>query len=350
MANLKPLPSILVNANCINILFCCGLATTLHGQQSLESAYRTTGTSVTAVFEPQRAVMQKSSAVILDGRKECAYGVVVSADGYILTKSSEILDIKDLGVTVDTTKYKDVKVLATDPAWDVALLKVEATGLTPVVYAAKSEIPQGTWVVANGASSRTSRRVLAGVVSAKMREIPVGGTGPMAGVALGVGLAEDVNKLEIDSISEKSGAKQAGLEKGDVIVAVEGRKVSKKEEIAEVLKDRISGTTVKVTIMRGNEEKTVEVRLMARSEMMGPEMNRNDQMSGAVSQRRTGFPRVLQTDILANNSIVGGPLIDLDGCCVGMNIARANRAESFAIPVEDLKALAERMMKQASGK
>ena len=44
--------------------------------------------------------------------------------------------------------------------------------------------------------------------------------------------------------------------------------------------------------------------------------------------------------------MVGGPVLDLDGRCIGMNIARANRAESFAIPVEDLKEIAGRLMKQ----
>jgi S1-C subfamily serine protease len=76
-------------------------------------------------------------------------------------------------------------------------------------------------------------------------------------------------------------------------------------------------------------------------------MNNNDLMSGDVSKRRSGFPRVLQHDIPGNGKIVGGPLLDIDGRCLGMHIARANRAENFAIPVEDLRALAERLMKQA---
>jgi S1-C subfamily serine protease len=42
-------------------------------------------------------------------------------------------------------------------------------------------------------------------------------------------------------------------------------------------------------------------------------------------------------------------LLNLDGRCVGMNIARANRAESFAIPVEELKVIAGKLMKAAGG-
>jgi serine protease Do len=70
-------------------------------------------------------------------------------------------------------------------------------------------------------------------------------------------------------------------------------------------------------------------------------------MSGEFSPRRSGFPRVMQHDILGSKSVVGGPLLDLDGLCIGMNIARANRAESFAIPVEDLHELSGRLLKQA---
>lgn len=332
-----------MNANWIRVIVGGALVTSLAGQQSLESAYRTTGPAVTAAFEAQRAVLQTSSALLLDGRQEAGYGVIISADGYLLAKASEFLECKNPSVTVDRTNYPAVKLLAVDPEWDVALLKIEAAGLIPVVYAPTSEVPQGTWVVANGASTRTTRRLLAGIVSAKIREVPASG-----GAALGVLLKAKSKVLEIEEVTEKSGAKEAGLQKGDVLLAIEGKAVSKIEDIAEALKDRKVGSRVKITYRRGKQELTAEVRLAARSEMFTDQMNRNDAMSGDVSQRRSGFPRVLQHDILGSSKIVGGPLLDLDGRCLGMNIARANRAESFAIPVEDLKALAARLMKQAT--
>ncbi len=331
-----------MNANWILSIASAGLTLAAAGQQSLDSAYRTTGTAVVAAFEAQRQILQTSSAVMLDGRKEIGYGVVISADGHILSKASEVIDAKSLAVTVDQTQYREVKVLAVDPSWDVALLKIEAGGLVPVVYAPTSEVPQGAWVVANGATTRTARRLLAGIVSAKTREIPASG-----GAALGVVLNGKSKLLEVDAVNEKSGAKEAGLQKGDVILAIEGKKLKKIEDIAEILKDRKAGSTVKMTYRRKGEEITVDVRLAARGEMFTDQMNRNDQMSGEYSPRRSGFPRVMQHDILGSKSVVGGPLLDLDGRCIGMNIARANRAESFAIPVEDLKELAGRLMKQA---
>jgi serine protease Do len=73
-------------------------------------------------------------------------------------------------------------------------------------------------------------------------------------------------------------------------------------------------------------------------------------MSGDVSKRRSGFPRVLQHDVQGTSKTVGGPLVDLDGKCIGMNIARANRAESFAIPIEELREISQRLLEEARKK
>lgn len=320
----------------------CFLVTHLAGQQSLDSAYRTTGTAVVAAFETPRAVLQSSSAVMLDGRKEVGYGVVISTTGHILVKASEFNDWKHPTVTVDRTNFPEPKLMAIDAEWDLALIKVEAVGLVPVVYAPNSSVPQGTWVAVNGATTRSNRRLLAGIVSAKVHEVPA-----LGGTALGIRLNAKSKALAIEEVTDRSGAQAAGLQKGDVILSIAGQAVQRMDDISELLKDHKAGTQVKVTYRRGREVITTDVRLAVRSEMFTHPMNPNDQMSGDFSKRRSGFPRVLQHDILGNGKIVGGPLLDLDGRCLGMNIARANRAESFAIPVEDLKTLAEHLMKQA---
>ncbi len=341
--NRKLLLSISVNANRFLTILIAATAIILPalGQQSLETDYRTTGKAVVAIFEAQRQVLQTSSAVIRDGRKEIGYGVVISENGYILTKASEISSATALSVTVDQQTYSDAKLLQVDPTWDVALIKVEANGLIPVNYAPTSDVLQGTWVVANGATTRTSRRLLAGIVSAKIREIPATG-----GAALGLILSTKAKALTIDKVNDKTGAKEAGLQEGDIILSLDGKKMKKSEDLGEALKGRKAGDTVKLTYRRKGQEITVDVRLITRGEMLTDQMNRNDQMSGDFSARRSGFPRVMQHDILGNSKIVGGPLLDLEGRCLGMNIARANRAESFAIPVEDLKKLAEEMVKK----
>ncbi len=318
------------------------IAAPVTAQQSLETNFRTTGAAVVAAFEPQREVIQKSSAVIYDGRKEIAYGTVISTDGHILTKASEIENVRKIDVRIDKSSFKDAHVLMTDPRWDVALLKVNATGLTPVVFAPDSKLARGTWVVVNGVTSRTKRRVMAGIISADAREIP-----PEGGAVLGVSLKEIEGGMEVSEVSEGSGAEKAGVKKGDILTAIDGASVKEIEELSKLIGKMKAGTDVRVTLLRDGEKAELDVKLSARGDLFR-ETSRNDEMSGDFSNRRSGFPRVIQHDILAASHTMGGPVLDLQGRAVGMNIARANRAETFAIPVEELRELAEGMVKQAS--
>jgi S1-C subfamily serine protease len=57
-------------------------------------------------------------------------------------------------------------------------------------------------------------------------------------------------------------------------------------------------------------------------------------MGSTLSERRNGFPTILQHDQVIAPTDCGGPLVDLDGKAVGINIARAGRVESYAIPTE----------------
>ena len=313
------------------------LATPLHAALNLETTFRRNGNTVVQVFEKQRQVLQTSSAVILSKRDEIGYGVVISKDGYILAKASEVRGVSKLWLRVDAELFREVTVLGVDEDWDVALLKIAATDLKPVEFAPTSDLPQGTWVVANGATSIKARRALVGIISAKMRHIPDGGGN------LGISLKEGSEKMIIEDLDEKGGGSLAGLKKGDRIVEIGGNKIESFEDITDAMKERRAETTVNVVVERDGKEISVDALLKP-----GP-LTRNDTMSGAFSARRSGFPRVMQHDIIANKEMIGGPLLDLQGRCVGMNIARANRAESFAIPVEDLKKLAERMVKQYGG-
>lgn len=326
------------NPKALVLVLCLG-ALPAWGDRNLETAYRRNGDAITGLFTTQQEALQRSSAVILEGRKRLAYGTVISSDGYLLTKASEVGQATKLNVIVDTMAYPEARIVATDPVWDVALIKVAAEGLQPVSFSTSGEPAQGTWVVANGAYSKAKRRVLAGIVSANAREIPAAG-----GAALGIILKDGGKTLEIESVTPNSGAAEAGLQKGDLIRSIDGHKLSKRSDLNEFMKERKAGSTVKVTIQRGGRELTLEVRLRARGEM-SDQQSRNDQMSGDYSPRRTGFPRVLQHDILGARDTMGGPVLDLDGRCVGMNIARADRAQTFAIPAKEAHEIAAGLMK-----
>jgi serine protease Do len=313
--------------------------------QSLRSDLRKNGSVTMRAFEPLRAVLQQSSAVVYDGRKPVAYGTVVDAGGWIVTKASEIAGRKKLVVRVGARKFSSVEVAATDDRWDVALLKIDAVDLVPVRWSEAGEPKQGTWVVTNGATTRSKRRALAGIISANARALPATG-----GVALGVVLDAGTAKAKISEVVKKSGAEKAGVKAGDVIVALDGKKVGKREELIKLLEARKPGDRVRLRCLRQGKEIELDVELMPKEGMFEGPKSRQDKMSGRFSKRRSGFPRVIQHEILGDRTTVGGPLIDLSGRCVGVNIAQANRAESFAIPAREMRELVARLRKKATGK
>lgn len=316
-------------------------STTALAANSLETTYRTAGPAVHAAFEDAREYLQTSSAVFRRGRTEIIFGTVVSPDGHILTKASELGDLADVSVTVDRERYDDPVLVAEDPTWDLALVKIEAEGLIPVDLSMASDPPHGTWLVANGATTRSKRRVQIGVVAANPREVFSKG-----GTVLGVALKADDEKIIVDSVEEGTGAEKAGLQAGDQIVSFAGDEVEKREDLIELLKERRVGEVVAIGIKREDEEMEFEVELAGRVDVFGEKATRNDGMSGDYSPRRTGFPRVMQHDIMGNRHFMGGPVFDLDGHCVGMNIARFSRCETYAVPAAELRQLAVDMIAQ----
>lgn len=327
----------------IALLGMVALSATLNAVENIESALRTNGSETLNAFEPVREVLQATSAVVMKERTELAFGMVVSADGMVLTKASEIEGKSGLSLRIGEQTYEDAKVVGVDPAWDVALLKVDAEGLTPVRWVKDSNLAQGTWVVANGATSRARRRAMVGIVSANSREI-AGGPSVVLGVTLGTG----ENDLTIEEVAKEGGALAAGLKKGDLLLTFTGTELRNREHLLEMLKSHGPGEKVPFTYKRKRKVIKAEITLMARSNVMAEQMSRNDEMSGRYSERRTSFKRVIQHDIPSNNESVGGPLLTLDGECVGMNIARANRVESFAIPMEELQEIIQRLGANAS--
>ena len=73
----------------------------------------------------------------------------------------------------------------------------------------------------------------------------------------------------------------------------------------------------------------------------------NDLISGGFSKRRDDFPMVLQHDTPSRFTLMGGPLLNLRGELIGMNIARVNRAENYALPISVVQESLQRILKNA---
>jgi len=314
---------------------------------TLVSELRKNGKQVQAALSPVQASLQTSSAVFINNetRLSFLYGTVASDDGYLLTKASELDGIASFSVRVGEKKYREASIVATDEEWDLALVKIEASDLTPVIWGETSDLAHGTWVVSNGATERKYRRPRPGMISANKREI-LGGSPAM----LGLGLKDTEAGVILTSVIEGSGAEKAELAEGDLILEVDGLVITKVEQLVNLIKERNADDSVSVEVKRGEDILVVEVTLTARYKLAGESKSRNFQMSGGgrqVSGRRDSFPMVIQHETALTRRTVGGPLLTFDGKCVGLNIAAVNRVEVFAIPVENLRELYLDLREQA---
>ena len=97
-------------------------------------------------------------------------GFVLSADGYVLTNAHVVEGADDITVTLTDKREFKGKVIGSDRRTDVALVKIEATGLPTVKIGDPNKLRVGEWVVAIGSPFGLENTVTAGIVSAKARE------------------------------------------------------------------------------------------------------------------------------------------------------------------------------------
>jgi serine protease Do len=105
-------------------------------------------------------------------RESKGSGFVISPDGYILTNHHVIADADDIQVGFSDRRIYDAKVIGSDKASDVALIKIEATGLPTVQIGQSRDLAVGEWVLAIGSPFGFDHTVTAGIVSAKGRSLP----------------------------------------------------------------------------------------------------------------------------------------------------------------------------------
>ncbi|MBO4447717.1 MAG: trypsin-like peptidase domain-containing protein, partial [Bacteroidales bacterium] len=100
-------------------------------------------------------------------------GVIISPDGYIVTNNHVVQNASKIEITLNNNKTYEAKVIGTDPATDVALIKIEATGLPTIEFADSDRLRLGEWVLAIGSPLGEELRstITAGIVSAKGRSI-----------------------------------------------------------------------------------------------------------------------------------------------------------------------------------
>jgi len=98
-------------------------------------------------------------------------GVIVSREGYILTNDHVVDGVSDMHVTLSDGRTLVGKIVGTDPDTDLAVVRVNATGLTPITFGLSDQAQVGDIVLAIGDPFSVGQTVTMGIISAVGREI-----------------------------------------------------------------------------------------------------------------------------------------------------------------------------------
>lgn len=98
-------------------------------------------------------------------------GVIISEDGYIVTNNHVIADADKVEVLMNDNSTYEAKIIGTDEASDLALIKIDARNLSPITFGDSESVKIGEWVLAVGNPFGFNSTVTAGIISAKARSL-----------------------------------------------------------------------------------------------------------------------------------------------------------------------------------
>ncbi|MDZ4847846.1 MAG: PDZ domain-containing protein [Pirellulaceae bacterium] len=280
-------------------------------------------TAVMKSFEQAIGETWKSTVQVVSTKHQLALGLIVQSDGWIVTKASQLV-ADELACRLSDGSRFPATIMHVNHELDLALLKVNRANLPAIQWQESGDVHVGGWLATTSASKSP---IGIGVVSVGPRKIP-----PSQAV-LGVRLqdAEKEGAL-VSEVVEGGGAEKAGVEEGDVIVALDSFLVNNKEALIRKVQTLRAGQLVTIGLTRNNSSITLTAQLMDLSaNLFDPtEM----EVNGTVSARASGFAKVFQHDTILAPHQCGGPIVDTHGRVVGINIARAGRVTSYAIPAD----------------
>jgi len=300
------------------------LQTHVFAQQKtlLDASRYKSGSIVKNAFRQIVETPSKSTVKILHDGKQIALGTIVSSNGLILTKASELED--EIECELKNESLHDAKVVNIDHKNDLALLKISVKNLTPIHWKTNGDPKVGQWLATPGISNSP---VSVGVVSVHRREIK-------GKPLLGVNIKEEEKGVLIVNVSPGSGADKAGIQEGDIVIGMGGKVVKTEAKLRESILDLHIGDKLHIKILRENEEKEFEAIIGVRPRNPRSRGAIQNRMGGSLSERRDDFPAVIQHDTVLRPQDCGGPVVNLLGEAIGINIARAGRTETYAIPAD----------------
>jgi serine protease Do len=294
------------------------------------------GEETLRAFEPISAATRHSIVKLNVNGATVALGAVVDTNGLVLTKASEIKKGK-LTCWLATEEEVNADLLSSDEEEDVALVQVHASGLTPLRWA-PGDVSIGQWAITPGIAE-TPHAV--GIISALPRRIK-----PQRAF-MGVRLDYAESPPVVSALLPGLSAEKAGVKPGDAILSLNDTAVTNSNQLIAIVSEFRAGQTVKLRLRRAKEEFDAQILLMPPSttgtnQFFDPEASLA-RLGGEISHRSGGFEMAIEHDTVLPPWLCGGPLVNLQGEAIGLNIARAGRVTTYALSADLVKQLVEHL-------
>lgn len=290
------------------------------------------------------AAARRATVEVLIDDRPVVLGTIVDADGLVLSKRSEVLTHRGAPLgTVSCRLFDGERVPATVAADsqgdDLVLLRISKLGLTVAPWSPHEGDRRGTVVIVPVPGLDASET---GVVSVD-RTLPIAasaGRVPLSVAATGGGVAVTSTA---DDLTPFERLIRGTIRPGDVITHVDGRECPDLAAYNELASDKtfVGGDFVLFTVRREGSVTRVAVPIEAEP----PADSLTSHRWGNVSLRRSGFRAVVSHDAIVPRRFCGGPLVDLEGRVLGINIARIHRFSTLAIPQETVRTLVRDVLK-----
>ncbi len=286
--------------------------------------------------KPAVAEAAKSTVVIHNQRKRLAFGTALTKDGAILTKWSEIAPSSNR-LIITTPDGKDHAAIVTGiyKEHDLAIVK-SATTLTPITLTPNTTPNLGEFVfLANPVGEVEGL----GVVSVQARSLR---EQDKAYLGVTMDFTKTGSGILLKQVMQGSAAAKAGLQDGDVILAINQRQIQDAMEMRNLLQRFVPGSEILVSYRRGQSKRKTKVLLGSRDEntnihgVSPARMAKMQRMGTDPNKVRDNFPMVIQSDMKIESNDTGAPVVDLNGNVIGISIARASRIKTFITPSDTI--------------
>ena len=301
-------------------------------------------------FAPLASKLEQSVTQIIDRKGRSVLGTVVSSDGLIVSKSSLVGDAGRC-IFSDGQKWP-FRVVATDEQRDLCLIKVNRKRTQPVdleFARLQQNEPVNTSPTASPGSIVVSighQRSIAswGIVTLPQHDFQIaqpeysnsldfGATlSPYPIRVDGANLKGTAPAIKVLRVYPRTIAERMGLLVGDYVRSFNGRRIHSRLQIDRAISGLRSGDLITATILRD-----AKVQRMSFKVSSVQKQTMHDRWGGGpYSDRRFGFGPTLVHDSVLHPNHCGGPLVNLKGALLGINIARSMRVASLAIGRDDV--------------